>query len=135
MRLSKFFKNQKVYIWKEDFVIAKAKRFLPEAFAVIRDKNEITVIIEESKIKKKDVIEMEKGWKILTFDMVLPFELVGFLAKISGALAKARVSIFAISSYSTDHILVKKKDLPKAIKALKGLEFKIENLSRNKDVS
>jgi hypothetical protein len=35
------------------------------------------------------------------------------------------VSIFVISSYSTDHILVKKKDLPKAIKALKGLGFKV----------
>ncbi|MCK4310334.1 MAG: ACT domain-containing protein, partial [Methanomicrobia archaeon] len=56
----------------------------------------------------------------------LPFELVGFLAKISKVLADEKISIFAISAYSTDHILVKEKDLAKAIKKLENLGFIIE---------
>lgn len=118
MELKDYFKNGKVYIWKKSFAIVKAKRSLEGAFAVIEDKKEITVVIDESKVKEEDVIEMEKGWKILTFDMVLPFELVGFMAKVSEVLAEEKIGIFVISSYSTDHILIKEKDLQKAIKKL-----------------
>jgi hypothetical protein len=129
MKPNEYFENGKAYVWKENFAVVKAKKPLPGAFAVIRDKKEITVVIDESKIKKGDVIEMEKGWKILTFDMSLPFELVGFLAKVSKVLAEAGISIFAISTYSTDHILVKEKDLPKAIKKLKTLGCIIKKLN------
>jgi len=115
-----FFKNGKFYVWKEVFDVVKSKKPLADAFAVIQDKNETTVIIDQSKIIE-DVIEIEKDWKILTFEMVLPFGLVGFLAAISGALADEGISIFVMSAYSTDHILVKEKDLPKAISKLKTL--------------
>jgi len=125
-RLSEYFKNGKVYIWKENFAIVKAKRILKNAFANIKDKNEITVIVDEDKLPLEQIIEVQKGYKNFTFDLVLPFELVGFLAKVAKALADEKVSIFAISAYSTDHILVKKKDIPRAVKALKKLGFKIQ---------
>lgn len=126
MESEDYFKNGKACVRKETFAVVKSKRSLPNAFAVIQDKNEITVIIDQSKINNKDVIEIEKDWKIFTFDMILPFELVGFLAKISKVLADEKISIFAISAYSTDHILVKEKDLAKAIKKLENLGFIIE---------
>jgi len=116
-----YFKNGKVYIWKETFAIIKSKKPYPKAFANVIDKNETTVIIEQSKFNDEDVIEIEKDWKILTFDMVLPFGLVGFLAKVSKVLADENIPIFAISAYSTDHILVKEKDLARAKEKLKEL--------------
>ncbi|MBE3113366.1 MAG: hypothetical protein IMZ49_01925 [Actinobacteria bacterium] len=67
-----YFKNDKICVWKETFAIIKAKKPCPNAFANISDRNEITVIIEQSKYNDDDVIEIEKDWKILTFDMVLP---------------------------------------------------------------
>ena len=70
---------------------------------------------------------MEKDWKILTFDMILPIELVGFLAKVTKVLTDEKISIFAISAYSTDHILVKKKDLKRAKEKLKELGYIIED--------
>jgi hypothetical protein len=121
MELENYFKNGKVYVWKETFAVVKSKRPLSDAFAVIQDKKEITVVIDQSKVNYKDVIEIEKDWKILTFDMFLPFESVGFLAKVSKVLADENISILAISTYSTDHVLVKEKDLPKAIKKLENL--------------
>ncbi|RLG17810.1 ACT domain-containing protein [Nanoarchaeota archaeon] len=126
MRPEDYFKNGKVYVWKEKFSIVKSKRPIRDAFAVIRDKNEITVIAEESKIDPEDVIEREDDWRIITFDMVLPFELVGFLAKVSQALAEEGISIFAVSAYSTDHILVKEEDLKKAVKKLEELGCVVE---------
>jgi len=84
------------------------------------------VIIEQSKYNDEDIIEVEKDWKILTFDMVSPFELVGFLAKVSKVLADEKIQIFAISAYSTDHILIKEKDLARAEEKLKELGCVVE---------
>jgi hypothetical protein len=126
MDLEDYFKNGKVYVWEGTFSVIKSKRAYPDAFANIKDKNEITVIIEQSKYNKDDAIENEDNWKILTFDMILPFELVGFLAKVSEVLADEKISIFAISAYSTDHILVKEKDLAKAKEKLESLGCAVE---------
>jgi len=126
MDLENYFKNGKVYIWKETFAIIKSKKPYPNAFVNIIDKNETTVIIEQSKYDDEDVIEIEKDWKILTFDMVLPFELVGFLAKVSKVLADEKIPIFAISAYSTDHILIKEKDLAITNEKLKNFGCIVE---------
>ena len=126
INLENYFKNGKIYLWKETFAIIKAKKSNFNAFANIIDKNEITVIIDQLKYVPENVIEMEKDWKILTFDMILPIELVGFLAKVTKVLTDEKISIFAISAYSTDHILVKKKDLKRAKEKLKELGYIIE---------
>jgi len=129
MDLENYFKNGKVYIWKETFAIIKSKKPYPNSFANVIDKNETTVIIEQSKYDEEDeenVIEIEKDWKILTFDMILPFGLVGFLAKVSKVLADEKIAIFAVSAYSTDHILVKEKNLTRAEEKLKELGFIVE---------
>ena len=125
MKSENYFKKGKFYVWKEKFAIVKSNKYLPDAFAIIKDKNEITVVIEQSKIdNNKNIIKIDKNWKIITFDIFLPFNLVGFIAKISKILADAGISIFVISAFSTDHILVKEKNLNKAISKLKNLGFK-----------
>ena len=63
MDLENYFKNGKVYVWKETFAIIKSKKPYPNAFANIIDKNETTVIIEQSKYNDEDVIEIEKDWR------------------------------------------------------------------------
>ncbi len=126
MDLEEYFRNTRLYVWRETFAIMKSRKPCPGAFANIVDKNETTVIIEQSKVRDKDIIEIEKGWKIITFDTILPFGLVGFLARVSRALAEEKIPIFAVSAYSTDHILVKQEDLPGALKKLESLGCIIE---------
>ena len=58
--------------------------------------------------------------------MILPFGLVGFIAQVSGALAAEGISLMALSSYSTDHVLVKNKDLERAAAALERLGLRID---------
>jgi hypothetical protein len=125
LKLEDYFKKGKAIIWKGTFAVLQSKKPHPAAFANIMDKKEITVVIEESRIPDKDVIAIESGWKIITFDMVLPFGLCGFLAKISGELARSGISIFVLSSYSTDHILVKKRDLAETVRQLHKLGLRI----------
>jgi hypothetical protein len=60
----------------------------------------------------------ERGWKCLKVEGYLDFSLTGILAALSSALAAAGVSIFVISTYDTDYILVKEKKLENAINAL-----------------
>lgn len=117
--------KKEVIIFKENYSIAKAKKTVKNAFANIIDKNEITVIIPEDKLDKKNILQVDSGYKLLTFDMILPFSLVGFIAKISKALASEGIPIFVVPAYSTDHILIKKKYLTKAKKQLKKLGFRI----------
>jgi hypothetical protein len=119
--LQQYFNNGRALVFGPSYAIAKTRRPCAEAFAIIRDKNETSCVIEESKLHTQNCLGVEGGWRLITFDMILPFSLVGFIANISGALAKERISILALSSYSTDHILVKNKDLERAVKALEKL--------------
>ncbi|MBI2548318.1 ACT domain-containing protein [Candidatus Woesearchaeota archaeon] len=131
MDVEAYFKNGKVYVWKETFVIVKSKTTSPDAFVNIVDKNETTVIIDQLQCNKnqflqKNAIAIEKNWRMLTFAMVLPFELIGFVATVSTALAQEKIPIMVISAYSTDHLMVKKSNLTRAIKTLEKLGCTVE---------
>jgi hypothetical protein len=59
------------------------------------------------------------GWTCIEVLGPLDFSLTGILAKLSGILAEAEISIFAISTYDTDFILVKAEKTDPAVAALK----------------
>jgi hypothetical protein len=59
------------------------------------------------------------GWRLLTVRGPLEFDLTGIMAALAGELAAAGVSLFAVSTYDTDHVLVKAVDLERAVKALR----------------
>ena len=122
-----YFNNGEVYIWKETFAVAKSKKPLPDAIVTIQDKNEITVVIDQEKLEahKEDLIEIDKDWKIITFDMLLPIDMVGWIAKVSNILAEEGISILILSAYSTDHVLMQTSDLEKAVNKLKSMGCRI----------
>lgn len=66
-----------------------------------------------------DTINREDGWKAFKIEGVLDFSLVGILAKIATLLADAGISIFAVSTYNTDYVLIKSDKLDAAITALR----------------
>ncbi len=121
----KYLKNSIVRVNPDIFAIAKTKRPLDGAFANIIDDNETTVIAREGALNRADVLKIDKGWRLITFEVVMPFDVVGFLARVAGALAEENIPIFAISTYSTDNVLVKEKDLDKAVKKLQALGCRI----------
>ena len=65
-----------------------------------------------------DTIERDDGWKGFRIQGTLDFSLIGILSKLSGILADHKIGIFAISTYNTDYILVKKENYDRALKAL-----------------
>lgn len=123
-----YLNNGKVIVWEDTYSVVKAKHTVDRCFTTVVDWNEITLIQRTIDVDEDNVIEREDGWIILTFDMVLPFELTGFLAEVAQVLAEAEIAIFAVSGFSTDHVLVKEGDLEEAIAALERLGAQVVRL-------
>jgi hypothetical protein len=121
-----FLKDCSLYVWPEAYSVVKAKKLASDCFATLIDQNETTLVQKSEEVDPENVIEEEKNWRILTFEAVLPFELTGFLAAVAEVLAKEKVAIFALSAYSTDHVLVKAEKLDKALEALQQLGVSIK---------
>ena len=63
---------------------------------------------------------VEAGWRCLMVDGTLEFEQVGILASLAQPLAEAGVSIFVVSTYDTDYLLVKEEQLESALESLQN---------------
>ena len=62
----------------------------------------------------------ERGWRCLKINDRLDFEITGILASLAVPLANAGISIFAISAYQTDYIMIKESNLEKAKQTLEA---------------
>ncbi len=91
--------------------------------SLVRDKQEITLMIAEEiwhDISPRFPGARSRGdWRMIRFDTILDFSVVGFIAEISRALAEADISILSISSYSTDAVLVQDAQFNAAVIAVK----------------
>ena len=72
-----------------------------------------------------NVIQRDDGWKGFRIQGILDFSLIGILSKIAEILAKNSISIFAISTYNTDYVLIKKEKYQKALDILKHSGYEI----------
>lgn len=72
-----------------------------------------------------NTIERDDGWKAFRIQGVLDFSLIGILSKLSGILAENGIGIFAVSTFNTDYILIKKENFDRALNvlALAGYEI------------
>jgi hypothetical protein len=73
-----------------------------------------------------DDVRCERNYRMLRVRGPLPLNLVGILAAIADPLAEAGLSIFAISTFDTDYVLVKAEDLPTAIETLERAGHRIK---------
>jgi hypothetical protein len=71
-----------------------------------------------------DHIMAERDWRAVEIQGPLSFSLTGVLSSILNPLAENQISIFAISTFDTDYVLIKEKDLDKAVSVLqKDFQF------------
>jgi len=87
-----------------------------EFYSISKSEEELSIVCSSSiQLNSKNC---EIGWSCIKVIGPLDFSLTGILAEISAVLAEAEISIFAISTFDTDYILVKSENLPFAEKAL-----------------
>lgn len=86
-------------------------------FFVGRTDEEISLVCKTCEVPA-NVSVRDDGWRAFRIQGVLDFSLIGILSKLSAILADNEIGIFAVSTYNTDYILVKKEDFAKAQKVL-----------------
>jgi hypothetical protein len=104
-----------------DVVAAVAGEFV----AVVRTADEVSVVCEEDQAPPGS--RVEGGWRLLRVAGTLDFTQVGVLAALCVPLAEAAISIFAVSTFDTDYLMLKEANLRSAIEALQraGHDFEV----------
>jgi hypothetical protein len=85
-------------------------------FSITRTLDELSIVCPQDHVPEE--IQCEKGWRCLKVEGRLDLSLTGILASLAVPLAQAGISIFAVSTYETDYILVKEIVLEKVVAVL-----------------
>jgi len=105
-------------------------RFLPDAsvpdwvwtsrfYSITKTDNELSIVASSRSVPKDEHVPCESHFRAIGMEGTLDFSLIGILAEIGSLLAQKGISIFAISTYDTDYILVGSQDLKKAVFTLR----------------
>jgi hypothetical protein len=91
-------------------------------FLILMDAYEVTLMVDDTDLAAMrsglSDAKIEKGFRMLTFDSAMGFDVVGFIARVAQILAAAGVPILPIAAFSRDHVLVKQDHLAAALRAL-----------------
>lgn len=99
--------------------------FTAPIFFIAKTYDEVSIVLPSSLNIKSD--NVENDWQALRVVGPLDFNLTGILADISKVLANEEISIFAISTFDTDYILVKSDNIAAAITALQFHHYQVKN--------
>ena len=116
----------------ETFIINRLSAYasIPEEilksnyYSVSKTENEMSLVCSE--VIEVQSLQSSKGWKCIKVKGPLDFNMTGILAGISAIIARANISIFAISTFDTDYILVRSQDLSSARTTLRLAGDKFE---------
>ncbi len=86
--------------------------------SVTRTTSELSIVCPQQAVAEG--VRCEPGWRALEVQGPLEFSLVGVVASLTQPLAEAGVSVFVLSTFDTDYVLVREADLPKAVAALRA---------------
>lgn len=93
-------------------------------FSVTRTGQELSIVCDHDAIPPR--VQHEGPWRCLEVEGPLDFALTGILARLAVPLAQARISIFAISTYRTDYLLVPAEKLLPALDTLRAAGHRID---------
>ena len=94
--------------------------------SITRTEEELSVVCAEAQVPGG--VRREGAWRVLKVEGPLDFSLTGVLASLTVPLAREGISVFALSTYDTDYLLVKKEQLEKAVQALRGEGYAINKV-------
>ena len=91
--------------------------------SVTRTQAEVTVVCQEENIPAG--ITCNRSWRCLRIGGVLDFAETGILSSLTASLAGQGIPVYALSTYSTDLILIKEKDLSRTVLELSGAGHRV----------
>jgi hypothetical protein len=93
-------------------------------FSVTRTSDELSVVCLAGQIPAG--VSAERGWRALKVKGPFALSEIGVLAALTAPMAEAKVSVFAVSTFDTDYLLVGEKQVSAAIAALKSAGHRVE---------
>jgi hypothetical protein len=91
-------------------------------FMLLRDEHEVTLLLDEEDWRAMRhaarEARVEGDFRLVTLDIELGWNVVGYLARVTAILAQAGVSVGALSAFSRDHLLIKQNQLGLALRVL-----------------
>ena len=86
-----------------------------DIFSITRTNEELSIVCPSEYLPiNEEFKDVEDDWKCIKVEGVLDFGLTGILASLANPLAENKISIFAISTFNTDYLLVKNHSIEKA---------------------
>jgi len=97
-------------------------------FSITKTAEELSIVCPA--VAVSEGTKCERGWRCLKVAGPLQFNLTGILSSLAQPLAQAGVSIFAVSTYDTDYLLVKGRDLARTVEALQLAGHEVKGQER-----
>lgn len=85
-------------------------------WSITRTADELSIVCGQDAVPED--VACERDWRCLRVAGTMAFSVVGVLASLTAALAEGGISVFAISTFDTDYLLVKEETWDRAIDAL-----------------
>jgi hypothetical protein len=125
----------RIHLWPERYLLASlplarladatalATRAGDAFVALVRERDEVSLTVPEALRSKVEPLAARVAgpYRVLTFDLELELDVIGYMAPALERLAAAGVSIVPQCGYRTDHLLVFERDLEAATRTLEGL--------------
>ncbi len=91
--------------------------------SITRTADELSVVCLDAAVPPE--AQCERDWRAIKFSGPFDFALVGILVAVAAPLAAAGISIFAISTYDTDYILVREPQYAATIAVLQAQDHRL----------
>lgn len=85
-------------------------------FSITRTAEELSIVCRQSSVPEGT--RCERDWRCLQVQGPLDFSLTGILTSLLTPLTDAGIAVFAISTYDTDYVMIKEKNLERAVRVL-----------------
>ena len=125
--------SSRIVVHKERYAYLRAAALTETGnhFLIARDQDEITVVTEEKNLPMISFKQQVKWFKLVEVRVSKPFDAVGFIARITRAIADCGLDILVVSTFSKDYFLIREKEIDVAVTALRDLGFPISDLNSN----
>lgn len=91
--------------------------------SITRTPYELSVVCEEEFVP--DEARAERGWRVFMLEGPIPFEVTGVASALIAPLAANGISVFLVSTFDTDYLLVKAAVVERATTLLSASGFEV----------
>jgi len=93
-------------------------------FSMTRTFDELSIVCPERNVPEG--VRSNSGWKCLKVKGPIDFSAIGIVQSLTRPLASANISIFVMSTFDTDYVMVKKEDVDSALRALASAGHQVQ---------